>query len=755
MVNILFNGHPIPGCPFELDIKGPADVTMNGGKSKDPSGSICLDMTGPNLVVVPNLVNCKILTGQDVKIPIDLKFSGDGKVEVTCIHDQTLERVPAKLIDTPNGKEVQVKAGAPGWYTLHIKFNDENLPGSPYKFEVKAPTGADTVVIKRGPKSPLKEGEAISLVVDVSKAGDGQLTGTCKGPNSSNVPVATKVRDDGDIEVSFMPKGDGDHTLNLLFANKAIPGCPAIINVTHATPDSMGILLELAPQDVDCGAKGAKGIRHPEFADINVQLNQTLRIPLDLSAAGPGNVEVSCMHEKSKQPCPVQVIPTKQGAVEISVKPLELGPHLLHVTFNGVDLPKSPFRFTVERPSGANAVTVKQKPGSVKVVKDGVQFTIDTSKAGAGVLTAACTGPDGSLVPVECKKSGGDQLVTIKPKHAGLHMLEIMWDGMQIPGSPIELMINFNDGRIMYELCDILLLLMGAFTVRTPDLSNIQLETNQFIRIPIDCRLAGPGKLQVTCKNEDTGTTIDCEMKKNEDMYEITIRPTDPGRHALNIMWDGKHIPGSPAFFTVKGPAPARLCYILSGADHIKCSKGSISFRCTTKEAGKGDLTAVGVDPFGKQFLCEIVEEADLQYAIAFKPEVPGVHNVDVKFNGLSINGSPALIDIKSLPQGDEGGISLELISCRDTTAGSAGTDTQIQQKATITLPIPKKDHAGLAVSCKGPDGAVVKCELGDGSDTGINILFEPSTGGKYTLTVMSNGNNYPGTPVDVEVQGL
>ena len=54
--------------------------------------------------------------------------------------------------------------------------------------------------------------------------------------------------------------------------------------------------------------------------------------------------------------------------------------------------------------------------------------------------------------------------------------------------------INF---RIVYELCDILLLLLGAFTVRTPDLSNIQLEINQFIRIPIDCRLAGPGKLQV------------------------------------------------------------------------------------------------------------------------------------------------------------------------------------------------------------------------------------------------------------------
>lgn len=54
-----------------------------------------------------------------------------------------------------------------------------------------------------------------------------------------------------------------------------------------------------------------------------------------------------------------------------------------------------------------------------QVVKDGVQFTIDTSRAGAGVLTAACTGPDGSLVPVECKKSGGDQLVTIKPNKVG------------------------------------------------------------------------------------------------------------------------------------------------------------------------------------------------------------------------------------------------------------------------------------------------------------------------------------------------
>ena len=45
-------------------------------------------------------------------------------------------------------------------------------------------------------------------------------------------------------------------------------------------------------------------------------------------------------------------------------------------------------------------------------------------------------------------------------------------------------------------------------------------------------------------------------------------------------------------------------------------------YRCTTKEAGKGELTALGVDPFGKQFECEITEEPDLTYAIAFKPEV-------------------------------------------------------------------------------------------------------------------------------------
>ena len=55
------------------------------------------------------------------------------------------------------------------------------------------------------------------------------------------------------------------------------------------------------------------------------------------------------------------------GAVEISVKPIETGPHLLHVTFNGVDLPKSPFRFMVEPPSGANAVTLKQNNNAVKV----------------------------------------------------------------------------------------------------------------------------------------------------------------------------------------------------------------------------------------------------------------------------------------------------------------------------------------------------------------------------------------------------
>ncbi|XP_063686399.1 mesocentin-like [Bolinopsis microptera] len=755
IINLLFNGHPIPGCPFEMDIQGPADVTMNGGKPRDGSNTICLDLDDRSLVVVPNLVNVKITRGQDMKIPIDLTFSGMGEIEVTCIHDSTLEHVPCKLVDTPNGKEVQVSPKEPGWYTVHLKFNGQNLPGSPYKFEVKEPTGADACKIKRGPKSPLKEGDEVTLIIDVSKAGEGQLLGTCKGPDSSNITVRTTTLDNGDIEVSFKPRGDGDHTLDLTFNNRSIPGCPAIVNIRHVTPDSMGLVLDLAPWEVDAGAKGAKGVRHPNFDDITVQLNQTMKIPIDLSAAGPGNIEVSCMQEKTKTPCPVTVIPTKQGAVEIAVKPLETGPHLLHITFNGVDLPKSPFRFMVEPPSGANAVTLKKNAQAVKVVKDGVQFAIDCSRAGPGVLTAACTGPDGQLVPCDCKKSGSDQLITIKPTKPGLHSLEVMWDGQQIPGSPIEIMINMVDGRIIYELCDVLLMLMGAFTVRTPDLSNIQLEINQFIRIPIDCRLAGPGKLQVTCKNEDTGTSIDCDMKKTGDMYEITIKPTDPGRHALNIMWDGKHIPGSPAYFTVKGPAPARLCYILSGADHIKCSKGAISFRCTTQEAGKGELTAIGVDPFGKQFECEITEEPNLTYAIAFKPEVPGVHNVDVKYNGLSINGSPALIDIKSLPQGDEGGISLELISCRDTTSSGAGTETQVQQKATITLPIPQKDHSGLSVSCKGPDGSDLPCELGASTDAGINVLFEPSQGGKHTLTVMLNGNNYPGTPVDVEVQGL
>ena len=59
------------------------------------------------------------------------------------------------------------------------------------------------------------------------------------------------------------------------------------------------------------------------------------------------------------------------------------------------------------------------------------------------------------------------------------------------------------------------------------------------------------------------------------------------------------------------------LCYVM--LCHVTiCS----CYRCTTKEAGKGELTALGVDPFGKQFECEITEEPDLTYAIAFKPEV-------------------------------------------------------------------------------------------------------------------------------------
>ena len=71
-----------------------------------------------------------------------------------------------------------------------------------------------------------------------------------------------------------------------------------------------------------------------------------------------------------------------------------------------------------------------------------ITFVLDVSNAGPGNLTCQCQAQNGDNTVIHVSEGdNGEYIVELKPSEAGLHTLNITWDGQSIPGSPIRMRV--------------------------------------------------------------------------------------------------------------------------------------------------------------------------------------------------------------------------------------------------------------------------------------------------------------------------
>lgn len=111
--------------------------------------------------------------------------------------------------------------------------------------------------------------------------------------------------------------------------------------------------------------------------------------------------------------------------------------HLIHVRFNGHDIPESPFRVVVGQQTA--------DPGRVFVSGEGIShgktgepcdFLIDTLNAGAGALAVTVDGP--AKVQLDCKEVPEGYKVNFVPAAPGDYLITIKFVGTNIAGSPFK-----------------------------------------------------------------------------------------------------------------------------------------------------------------------------------------------------------------------------------------------------------------------------------------------------------------------------
>lgn len=223
-IDCAYDNVPLPGGPFVVDVKGGNDVTRVRAYGPGLQGGL------------PN---------QPAKFTVETKKAGVGRLSFAI---EGPSEAKLSCVDNRDGTcEVSFLPSAPGEYEITVRFDDQEIPGSPFKVSIgggknttaparsNAPTAIKDVKVF-GPglgDGEVHDGCPTEFYVDCSEAGPGKVGVQLKSSDGSQV-LNLKIYDKGHgvYAVSFTaPKQGATLTAHVKYADKEVKGSPFVIKV--------------------------------------------------------------------------------------------------------------------------------------------------------------------------------------------------------------------------------------------------------------------------------------------------------------------------------------------------------------------------------------------------------------------------------------------------------------------------------------------------------------------------------------------
>lgn len=405
-----YNGKHIFGSPFNVQFESQGDASK------------C------------HLVESTI-SGQDtdqevVDFVISTEGAGRGSLTASIEHTATKSQLPVTVTPNPdNGKlsNVQFSPKEEEEYVLSIKYDNQHIPGSPFKlmFGGDAADASQCKAKGDGIEACIVDKE-VSFVVNTLKPNQGELSVSIKG---EKVTITPKLSPPGSAKtkVTYVSEKAGNLDLSVKWSNEEIADSPFRV-VCYDPSDPSLLMVEKPPTDLLLG--------NP----LKFKVKAALGSPTD------GTLTVSCQSASNK---------SIQGDVERSDDG-ELysctvnsfpgtGKYLVHVRWNGAHVKNSPFKVKVLHPPN---------PSKVKAYGPGLEngfigqegnFTVETEEGGAGTLAVRVHGPKGAFKINMRRHPDNDRTILVRydPAHVGKYTVDITWSEKHIPGSPFE--VNVAD----------------------------------------------------------------------------------------------------------------------------------------------------------------------------------------------------------------------------------------------------------------------------------------------------------------------
>ncbi|CAG2053408.1 unnamed protein product, partial [Timema podura] len=586
---------------LSLSIEGPSKAEIQCKDNEDGTLNISYKPTEPGYYIV----NLKFADHHVDGSPFTVKVAGEGSNRQREKIQRQREAVPitevgseCKLtfkmpgitsfdltatVTSPGGvtEDAEINEVEDGLYAVHfvpkelgvhtvsVKYKEIHIPGSPFQFTVgPLKDGGAHRVHAGGPGLERGEqGQPCEFNVWTREAGAGSLAISVEGPSKAEIDF--KDRKDGSCYVSYVVSE---------------PDSPYKLFISPAMGDAHKLEVFQFPDS---------GVQADKPAAFLVRKNGA-KGELDAKIVSPSGTEDDCF---------IQSIDSDTYSVRFM--PRENGIHNIHVKFNGVHIPGSPYRIKVGK-EDADPAAVHATGNGLGDIKTGIKkgdlwpreefgavcdlgtdkyklepqpygshavllesgiktdFLVDTCNAGAGTLAVTIDGP--SKVSMDCTEVEEGYKVRYTPLVPGDYYISIKYNGYHIVGSPFKVTCTGEDlaERGAQETSSVVVETVQKVSKNKtlgPVLPLFKSDASKVTSKGMGLKKAYLQKQNMfTVHAGDAGNNIlyvgvygpksPCEevfikhMGRNN--YQVNYVVRDRGEYIVIVKWGEEHIPGSP-----------------------------------------------------------------------------------------------------------------------------------------------------------------------------------------------------------------
>uniref|UniRef100_A0A667YJB0 Filamin B, beta (actin binding protein 278) n=1 Tax=Myripristis murdjan TaxID=586833 RepID=A0A667YJB0_9TELE len=452
---------------------------------------------GPGLVsgISNHMAAFTIFNKDLLKGDLDIALEGPSKAEIQC------------LSSTDGTCTVTYLPTVPGDYNIFIRYNDENITGSPFTAKIAG-------------RSQARFGKVADFTLDITEEDISLLSVSITSPSGRDVSCLLKRQPDSHIGVSFIPKEAGEHLLSVLRNGEHVASSPIPLTIN---PSEIG-----DASRVKVFGPGLTRGYTCQISSFVVDTREAGFGGLALAIEGPSNVEI---HTEELE----------DGTCGVSFCPTEAGKYTVSVSFTDKHVPGSPFTVVVtESGCVTDSITHYQRADSVADVGKTCGINLKIPGLALQHLSAEVCSPSGTTEEATVTITGCDLCsVSFVPTEPGVHTVSVQYKGQPIPGGLYQYTVGpLGEG--------------GAEKVQAWGPGLMCAKTNIPAEFSIWAREAGAGDLSVTMEGPGKAELV--FEDRDDGSCGISYVATEAGDYEVSVKFSGEHIQDSPFLVSVCAP---------------------------------------------------------------------------------------------------------------------------------------------------------------------------------------------------------